>query len=77
MRLSRINSVPSKHNMSISNIESNVERIQTRIDMIRQESRTLSFRMERMLEQRKQLTQEKNTLKDLLKELSANVSASK
>jgi chromosome segregation ATPase len=63
--------------MSISNIESNVERIQTRIDMIRQESRTLSFRMERMLEQRKQLTQEKNTLKDLLKELSANVSASK
>ena len=45
--------------------------------MIRQESRTLSFRMERMLEQRKQLTQEKNTLKDLLKELSANVSASK
>ena len=63
--------------MSISNIESNVERIQTRIDMIRQESRPLSFRMERMLEQRKQLTQEKNTLKDLLKELSANVSASK
>ena len=63
--------------MSISNIESNVERIQTRIDMIRQESRTLSFRMERMLEQRTQLTQEKNTLKDLLKELSANVSASK
>ena len=61
--------------MSISNIESNVERIQTRIDMIRQESRTLSFRMERMLEQRKQLTQEKNTLKDLLTEL--NVSASK
>jgi hypothetical protein len=45
--------------------------------MIRQESRTLSFRMERMLEQRKQLTQEKNTLKGLLKELSANVSASK
>ena len=61
--------------MSISNIESNVERIQTRIDMIRQESRTLSFRMERMLEQRKQLTQEKNTLKDLLTEL--NVSATK
>ena len=63
--------------MSISSIESNVERIQTRIDMIRQESRTLSFRMERMMEQRKQLTQEKNTLKDLLKELSANVSATK
>ena len=43
--------------------------------MIRQESRTLSFRMERMMEQRKQLTQEKNTLKDLLTEL--NVSATK
>ena len=61
--------------MSMTQIESNVERIQTRIDMIRQESRTLSFRMERMLEQRKQLTQEKNTLKDLLTEL--NVSATK
>jgi len=59
----------------MSQVESNVERIQTRIDMIRQESRTLSFRMERMLEQRKQLTQEKNTLKDLLTEL--NVSATK
>ena len=55
--------------MSMTQIESNVERIQTRIDMIRQESRTLSFRMERMLEQRKQLTQEKNALKNLLTEL--------
>lgn len=61
--------------MSMSQIESNVERIQTRIDMIRQESRTLSFRMERMMEQRKQLTQEKNALKDLLTEL--NVSSTK
>ena len=75
MHLSRANSVPSKNNMSMSQVESNVERIQTRIDMIRPESRTLSFRMERMLEQRKQLTQEKNTLKDLLTEL--NVSATK
>jgi uncharacterized protein (DUF3084 family) len=58
--------------MSMTQIESNVERIQTRIDMIRQESRTLSFRMERMLEQRKQLTQEKNALKDLLKELDVS-----
>ncbi len=73
--MSRTNSDPSKNNMSMSQVESNVERIQTRIDMIRQESRTLSFRMERMLEQRKQLTQEKNTLKDLLTEL--NVSATK
>jgi hypothetical protein len=56
----------------MTQIESNVERIQTRIDMIRQESRTLSFRMERMLEQRKQLTQEKNSLKDLLTELDVS-----
>ena len=61
--------------MSMTQIESNVERIQTRIDMIRQESRTLSFRIERMLEQRKNLTQEKNTLKELLTEL--NVSSTK
>ena len=59
--------------MSISQIESNVERIQTRIDMIRQESRTLSFRIERMLEQRKQLSQEKKNLKDLLKILYEDV----
>ena len=61
--------------MSMTQVESNVERIQTRIDMIRQESRTLSFRIERMMEQRKNLTQEKNTLKDLLREL--NVSSTK
>ena len=60
--------------MSISQIESTVERIQTRIDMIRQESRTLSFRIERMLEQRKQLSQEKKNLKDLLKVLYEDVS---
>jgi len=59
----------------MTQIESNVERIQTRIDMIRQESRTLSFRIERMMEQRKNLTQEKNTLKELLTEL--NVSSTK
>ena len=58
--------------MSMTQIESNVERIQTRIDMIRQESRTLSFRIERMTEQRKNLTQEKNTLKELLTELDVS-----
>ena len=56
----------------MTQIESNVERIQTRIDMIRQESRTLSFRIERMMEQRKNLTQEKNALKDLLTELDVS-----
>jgi len=44
----------------------NIERIQTRIDMIRQESRALSYRIERMTEQRKDLTREKNDLKDKL-----------
>ena len=58
--------------MSMTQIESNVERIQTRIDMIRQESRTLSFRIERMMEQRKHLTQEKKALKDLLTELDVS-----
>lgn len=58
--------------MSMSQVESNVERIQTRIDMIRQESRTLSFRIERMMEQRKNLTQEKNALKNLLTELDVS-----
>ena len=72
MHLSRANSVHSKNNMSMTQIESNVERIQTRIDMIRQESRTLSFRIERMTEQRKNLTQEKNALKDLLTELDVS-----
>ncbi len=56
----------------MTQVESNVERIQTRIDMIRQESRTLSFRIERMMEQRKNLTQEKNALKDLLTELDVS-----
>ena len=72
MHLSRANSVPSKNNMSMTQVESNVERIQTRIDMIRQESRTLSFRIERMMEQRKNLTQEKKALKDLLTELDVS-----
>ena len=46
--------------------QENIERIQTRIDMIRQESRTLSYRIERMTEQRKALSQEKKRLKDKL-----------
>ena len=46
--------------------QENIERIQTRIDMLRQESRTLSYRIERMTEQRKALSQEKKRLKDKL-----------
>jgi prefoldin subunit 5 len=46
--------------------EENIERIQTQIDMIRQESRLLSYRIDRMTEQRKELQDEKRNLKDLL-----------
>ena len=51
--------------------QDNIERIQTRIDMIRQESRALSYRIERMTEQRKALSQEKNDLKERLEVVSA------
>jgi regulator of replication initiation timing len=51
--------------------QENIERIQTRIDMIRQESRALSYRIERMTEQRKALSQEKNDLKDRLEVVSS------
>ena len=51
--------------------QDNIERIQTQIDMIRQESRTLSYRIERMTEQRKALSQEKNDLKDKLEVISS------
>ena len=51
--------------------QDNIGRIQTRIDMIRQESRALSYRIERMTEQRKALSQEKNDLKERLEVVSA------
>ena len=51
--------------------QENIERIQTQIDMIRQESRTLSYRIERMMEQRKALSQEKTRLKDRLEAVNA------
>jgi hypothetical protein len=44
----------------------NTERIQTQIEMIRSESRILSYRIERMIEQRKELQDEKRRLKKLL-----------
>ncbi len=44
----------------------NAERIQTQIEMIRQESRILSYRIDRMMEQRKALSEEKRKLKDEL-----------
>ena len=52
------------------NTSENIERIQTQIDMIRQESRILSYRIERMMEQRKGLSDEKRKLKEQLETLS-------
>lgn len=51
---------------SMQNTEENIERVQTQIDMIRQESRLLSYRIDRMTEQRKSLQEEKRKLKDFL-----------
>jgi len=44
----------------------NLERIQTQIEMIRSESRILTYRIDRMTEQRKELQAEKRRLKELL-----------
>jgi archaellum component FlaC len=46
--------------------EETVERIQTRIDMIRMESRSLSHKIAIMLERRKELSEKKKNLKELL-----------
>lgn len=51
---------------SMQNTEENIERVQTQIDMIRQESRLLSYRIDRMTEQRKGLQEEKRKLKNFL-----------
>ena len=51
---------------SMTNSSENIERIQTQIEMIRQESRILSYRIDRMMEQRKALSEEKRRLKDEL-----------
>jgi len=47
-----------------------IERLQTRIEMIRTESRILSHRIERYEEQRKDLQQEKKLIKSKIGELS-------
>jgi prefoldin subunit 5 len=43
-----------------------IERIQTRINLIREESRTVSYRIEALEERRKELQEQKKNLKDLL-----------
>ena len=47
-------------------LQYNLERVQTKIEMIRQESRVLSYKIDRMMEQRKELQAEKRQLKDLV-----------
>ena len=50
--------------------QDNIERLQTRIDMIRMESRQISYRIEALEERRKELQEQKKALKDLLTEVS-------
>ena len=55
---------------TVKDKEENIERVQTQIEMIRQESRILSYRIDRMMEQRKNLSEEKRGLKLILETLS-------
>jgi predicted RNase H-like nuclease (RuvC/YqgF family) len=52
--------------MTNKDLQYNLERVQTKIEMIRQESRVLSYKIDRMMEQRKELQAEKRQLKDLV-----------
>ena len=56
--------------MSI-NKEAQLERIQTRIEMVRTESRVLSHKIERMEQQRRELQEEKRRLKALMSDMVA------
>jgi chromosome segregation ATPase len=50
----------------MNELSDKIERIQTRIEMIRTESRILSYKIERMEQQRRELQAEKKKLKDEL-----------
>ena len=52
-----------------------VERLNTRIDMIREESRTLSHRIAILEERRKELQENKRHFKNLLLEIEGKVDA--
>jgi predicted RNase H-like nuclease (RuvC/YqgF family) len=52
--------------MTDKDLQYNLERVQTKIEMIRQESRVLSYKIDRMMEQRKELQAEKRQLKNLV-----------
>jgi prefoldin subunit 5 len=47
-------------------MKENVERLQTRINLVREESRTISYRIEALEERRKELQEQKKHLKELL-----------
>ena len=51
-------------------MKENVERLQTRINLVREESRTISYRIEALDERRKELQEQKKHLKELLSNMS-------
>jgi prefoldin subunit 5 len=51
-------------------MKENVERIHTRINLIREESRTISYRIEALEERRKELQDQKKYLKELISDMS-------
>ena len=61
---------PTTVGNGISKMDSQLERLQTRIEMIRAESRVLSFKIERMEQQRKDLSEEKRVLKQSISVIS-------
>ena len=51
-------------------MKENIERLHTRINLIREESRTISYRIEALEERRKELQDQKKYLKELLSDMS-------
>ena len=51
-------------------MKENVERIHTWINLIREESRTISYRIEALEERRKELQDQKKYLKELISDMS-------
>ena len=51
-------------------MKENIERLHTRINLIREESRTISYRIEALEERRKELQDQKKHLKEILSNMS-------
>ncbi len=60
--------IESTNNQTIMN--ENIERLHTRINLIREESRTISYRIEALEERRKELQEQKKHLKEILSNMS-------